>query len=311
MSATTIAMLATLLTGQVAGQVAGQTASQVARPVAARSQAPRTATITHCLVSVIDDIQVPAQESGLLTAIAVEEGSLVKKDQIVAQIDDRQAKLERYAAQTEREAALARASDDIEVRFAEASLEVADAELKTNEVINAKTPGLVPATEIRRQKLTKHRAELQIDKSKLDMSVAKMQADVHEAAVRAADDTIARRRIVAPMDGEVLTRIRQSGEWVNAGEPVLRLIRMDQLKVEGLLAAADVNPSELMHQPVLVQVELAHGRTAQFQGEVTYISPLVTAGNKYRIRCTVANRTEGEQWLLRPGMTAVATIGLE
>jgi multidrug efflux pump subunit AcrA (membrane-fusion protein) len=309
MPATTVALAAVLLAGQLTAPAQPQPLA--ARAVAARSQPPRAAMISHCLVSVIEDIQVPAQESGLLTAVAVEEGSLVQRDQVVAQIDDRQAQLARYAAQMEREAALARASDDIEVRFAEASFEVADAELKTNEVINAKTPGLVPVTEIRRQKLTRHRAELQIDKTKLDRSVAKMQADVHEAAVRAADDTIARRKIVSPTNGEVVARIRQAGEWVNAGEPVLRVIRMDQLKVEGLLPAADYNPSELMHRPVLVEVELAHGRTAQFQGEVTYISPLVTAGNKYRIRCTVANRTEAEQWLLRPGMTAVAAIGLD
>ena len=37
-------------------------------------------------------------------------------------------------------------------------------------------------------------------------------------------------------------------------------------------------------------------------------SPLVTAGNKYRVRAEVVNRTEKGQWLLRPGMTAAMTI---
>lgn len=274
-------------------------------------QTPGRAMIAHALVSVIDDVEVPSQESGLLVDVAAAEGTLVKKDDIVAQIDDREAKLKRYAAQMEREAALAKASDDIEVRFSQAALEVAAAELASSETINNKTPGLVPITEIRKLKLTQRRAELQIDKSKLDLNVAKMTAEVHEAAVKAADETIARRKILSPMDGEVIARLKERGEWVNAGEPVLRVIRMDRLKVEGLLPAADFNPDELMEHPVLIEVELAHGRKAQFEGQVTYISPLVTAGNKYRVRAEVVNRVEKNQWLLRPGMTAVVSIGLE
>jgi multidrug efflux pump subunit AcrA (membrane-fusion protein) len=272
---------------------------------------PGAVVIAHALVSVIDDVEVPAQENGLLLGMNVSEGALVKKDDLLAQIDDREAKLKRYAAEVEREAALAKASDDIEVRFAQASLEVANAEVSSSETINSKTPGLVPATEIRRLRLTKRRAELQIDKSKLDLGVAKMTAEVHDAAVKNAEHTIERRRILSPMDGEVIARLKERGEWVNAGEPVLRVIRMDRLKVEGLLPAADFNPDELIERPVLIDVELAHGRKAQFEGKITYISPLVTAGNKYRVRAEVANRVEKNQWLLRPGMTAVVNVGIE
>lgn len=308
---TTALALTLLAAGQLVARPSTTPTRPQPAPSAAAASATRAATITHCLVSVIDDVHVPAQESGLLVALHAEEGTLVKKDDLLAQIDDRQAKLEKYAAEREREAALAKASDDIEVRFAEASLEVAEAELASNETINHKTPGLVPLTEIRRQKLAKRRAELQIDKSKLDLSVARMQAEVHEAAVRAAEHTIERRKILAPMDGEVIARLKQRGEWVQAGDPVLRVIRMDRLKVEGLLPASSYNPSELMGRPVLVEVELAHGRKAHFEGKVTYISPLVTAGNKYRVRAEVVNRMEDDQWLLRPGMSAVVQVALE
>src|SRR5687768_17969197 len=114
----------------------------VARPAAHKPQpATQAATIPHALVSVIDDVEVPAQESGLLVGMNAAEGTLVKKDDVVAQIDDRQAKLQRYAAEMEREAAQSKASDDIEVRFSQASLEVAAAELASSETINSKTPG--------------------------------------------------------------------------------------------------------------------------------------------------------------------------
>ena len=53
---------------------------------------------------------------------------------------------------------------------------------------------------------------------------------------------------------------------------------------------------------------LAGGRTARFPGQIVFISPLVQAGNKYRVRAEVENHTENGNPLLRPGMTAHMTI---
>ena len=54
----------------------------------------------------------------------------------------------------------------------------------------------------------------------------------------------------------------------------------------------------------------ASGRAARFNGAVVFISPLVQAGNKYRVRAEVENRTENGHPLLRPGMSATMTIPL-
>jgi hypothetical protein len=61
---------------------------------------------------------------------------------------------------------------------------------------------------------------------------------------------------------------------------------------------------------VSVEVPLTGGRAARFPGQVVFISPLVQAGNKYRVRAEVANRTENGNPLLRPGMTANMTIAI-
>ena len=268
------------------------------------------AFISHCLVSLIDDVQVPAQEAGALVSVLVDEGSLVQEGALLGQIDDRQGQLQKLAAQMERDAALARANDDIEVQYAKASLAVAEAELAQNEEVNRRSPGSITATELRRLRLTKRRTELQIDKSWLDMKVAKMTADVQESAVKLAEENIRRRRILAPLDGIVMTVYRQTGEWVNAGEPVLRVVRMDRLRVEGFVNAAEYNPSEIDSRPVTVEIELARGRRVQFSGQVVLVNPQLQAGNKYRIRAEVENRLDNQHWLLRPGMAAAMSIHL-
>ncbi len=269
------------------------------------------ATIDFAIVSLIDDVDVPAQDAGPLQSIAVREGELVQRGALLAQIDDRQVQLEKSAAEMQRDAALARANDDVDVRLAEAAYGVADAELEANLEINRRKQGTISQTEIRRLELSRKQAALQIDRSKLDMRIAQITADVEEAAVKAADQRIARRRIVSPLDGLVVNLYRQAGEWVAAGEPVLRVVRMDRLRVEGFLKANEYDPSEVDGRPVTVEVELARDRKLQFVGEVVFVTPLVQAGNKYRVRAEVENRMERGHWQLRPGTSATVTIKLE
>jgi multidrug resistance efflux pump len=270
----------------------------------------RETQITHCLVSLIEDVQVPAREAGALTSVAVVEGEYVNQGQLLAQIDDRQPRLDKLAAELERDAALAKAQDDIEVRYAEAAFAVATAELDRALAINSKNAGGVTQQEIQKLRLAKHRDELQIERSKLEMRVAKMNADVHQAGVKSTDDAIARRQITSPLPGVVVTLFHEKGEWVAAGEPVLQIVRIDRLRVEGFLSATEIGPEEVTGRPVTVDVQLAGGRTTRFAGKVVFISPLVQAGDKYRVRAEVENRTEHSSPLLRPGMTATMTISL-
>jgi multidrug efflux pump subunit AcrA (membrane-fusion protein) len=290
------------------GQARPQAA--VASAAAARVNPPQQAQIKPCLVSLIEDIQVPALEPGALKSINVVEGQFVSKGQLLGTIDDRQPLLEKMAAELERDAALAKAEDDIEVRFSQAAFAVAGAELGRAEAIDRKSPGGVTQQEIQKLQLAKHRDELQIERSKLEMHVARMNADVHQAAVRAADDAVARRQIVSPIDGVVVTLFHERGEWVAAGEPVLQVVRIDRLRVEGFLNAIEFSPDQIADRPVLVELELSGGRTERFTGQVVFISPLVQAGNKYRVRAEVENRTVNGHPLLRPGMTANMTIQL-
>jgi multidrug efflux pump subunit AcrA (membrane-fusion protein) len=264
--------------------------------------------VRHCLISAIEDVEVPAHEAGPLVAIAISEGDWVREGQVLAQIDDRLATLDRQAAEKRREAARAQAEEDIEIRYAVASLEVAEAELTQNLEINRRSPGSVPEADIRRLRLTKHRAELQIDKTRLDRKVAQMTAAVEDVVVRTTEESIARRRIVSPINGVVISVQHDRGEWVKVGDPVARIVRMDRLRVDGFLLAREHDPGRVQGRQVVVHVELANGERAAFPGTVVFVSPLNQAGNKFRIRAEVENRMQERNWILRPGMEATMSL---
>jgi RND family efflux transporter MFP subunit len=285
------------------------TSTPIAPPKAAPTPA-REVRLSHCLVSLIEDVQVPAREAGPLVNVNVVEGQYVSAGQLLAQIDDQQPQLDKKAAELERDAAMAEALDDIEVRYATAAFEVASAELERAVSIDKKSPGGVTQQEIQKLKLAKHRDELQIERSKLERRVAKMNADVHQASVQSAGHAVARRQIISPLAGVVVNILHEKGEWVAAGEPVLQVVRIDRLRVEGFLNATEVGPEEIAGRPVTVEVQMVGGKMAKFTGDVVFISPLVQAGDKYRVRAEVENRTENGSPLLRPGMTATMTIGM-
>jgi multidrug efflux pump subunit AcrA (membrane-fusion protein) len=266
------------------------------------------ANIQHCQVFLIQDVEVPAEQAGRLVRVDARENDIVEASDLLAQIDDRQAQFQKTAAELERNAAQVRADDDIEVRFSIKSFELADAELTQDMDINRQSSGVIPRSEIRRKRLARHRAELQIDRSKLDLRVAQMTADVQQAAVLAAEDNILRRQINAPFKGVVIDVMKQEGEWVDIGEPVVRVVRMDRLRVDGFLDGKEFNPSDLTDRRVTVVVQLARGKTEEFKGRVTFISPLVQAGNHYRIRAEVENRQHQGHWMLNPGMNATMIV---
>ena len=266
------------------------------------------ALIPHCQVFLIDDVSVSAREAGALVSVAVREGDQVRAGQILAQIDDRQAQYDQLAAELKRDAALAKADDDIEVRYSRAALGVAEAELNQSEEINRRSPGSVSAAELRRLKLTREKAALQIDRSQLELRIAGMTADIDKTAVAAATENIERRRIFAPIDGMVIDLLRHTAEWVAVGEPVLRIIRLDRLRVEGFLNVRQYNPEDVRGRPVTVEIDRAHGQRVRLAGQVVFVSPLVQAGDKYRVRAEVENQVVNGHWLLGPGMTATLTI---
>jgi macrolide-specific efflux system membrane fusion protein len=179
---------------------------------------------------------------------------------------------------------------------------VAEAEYAQVQEANRRHRDTVPASDERRKLLAWRSAELQIEQAEFERKLATLRSDTRAAEVEAADTSIARRQIRAPLAGLVVDVRRNRGEWVQPGESVLRIVRIDRLRVDGFLSAESFEPQDAAGRPVKVSVRLPRG-VVDFSGRVVFVSPLVESG-QFLVRAEVENRAEGEQWLLRPGLTA-------
>src|SRR5262249_14164759 len=117
--------------------------------------------------------------------------------------------------------------------------------------------------------------------------------------------------IIAPIEGVVQKIYAHMGEWVKPGDTVVRIIRMDRLRVEGYLDKDKLSPVDVADRPVSVQVVLANGRKVQFPGKIVFVDPEIQGDHDYEVRAEVENRKENGHWLLRPGLPATMTIQLK
>ena len=185
---------------------------------------------------------------------------------LLARIDDNQARVMAEVAQYKLDVANVEADNDVNKRYAEATYAVADAEVKSAMAANRKARGAVPQTEVNRLLLQRQQSLLQIEQAIQDLGIAKTTVKVRAAELKAAQEDISRRQITAVLDGVVEKVYRHKGEWVQPGEPVVKLLRMDRLWIEGYVDASRYAPAGARKHPVL-GTSLLPGRDRKSVGE--------------------------------------------
>ncbi len=263
-----------------------------------------TIEMRSVMVTLADQVEVPARESGVLKSVEVREGDHVAAGDVVGGLEDRDMQLARHRAEIELETAAKKADNDVSVRFAVKSAEVARADLRrANESIELYKKS-ISQSELDELRLTAERTELEIEQAELNLETAGLERKLKRSELAIADERLARRQILAPLSGVVVEVLRKAGEWVEPGEMVMRIVRIDRLRVEGMLDF-EMLRHDLSGSPVTLSAELPDGKTAQFAGRVVFVSPEVDDVNQeVRIVAEVENR----DLLLRPGMSGTLLI---
>ncbi len=270
--------------------------------------------IEKCAIKFVDEIELPAPEPGMLIFLGVKEGARVEKNDEIARIDDREVQVEKLISTQKFNAAVARFKDDIDERYARKAAEVAQAEYEEKlELSNGEIAGVVAASEVRKSKLDWERSKLAIDKAIKDKELAKYDALVAQAEMKAADMAIEKRLVRAPFDGEVRRVVTNESEWVSPGDPILELVRYDILKVDGYLDLAQFDPREVAGREVTITFEVGRGEQAQATGRVVLVEQQVKQSDRarYMVRAEIPNRQVDGRWLILPGLQATMQIHLD
>jgi multidrug efflux pump subunit AcrA (membrane-fusion protein) len=277
---------------------------------AQQSSAQPADPIVKGVVRVADQIKLPAKEPGVLLQLGVKEGTQVRAGQVIGKIDDSEPQQKKMAANAEYAGAFKRWKDDVEIRFARAQAEVAKAKYEQLIAANKISDKAVAQVDIREAKLEWDHFTLAIEKSIHDQELAMYEAYTKKAELMAADLAIDRRTIKAPFDGVVEEIKRKQDEWVQPGDTILTLLRLDTMHVDGAIEQSQYDPNEIQGCEVAVEVKLARERKATLRGKIVKVSNLVRSDGVYNVRAEVTNIQEHGVWVVRDGLPADMTIHL-
>lgn len=244
-------------------------------------------------------VDVGSEVSGIIDSVLVNYNDYVKVGQVLAKINterlDAQVLQDRASLETAR----------AKVQDAKVTVEETEAEYKRIEAARERSKGQLPS-------------QHDLDTAKAAYGRAKVAVTSAQAAVTQAEATLAidltnvsKAVIKSPVDGIVLARNVEPGQTIAASFAVTTMFQLAEdltrMKLQVNIDEADIGEVK-EGQKVEFTVDAYPGQT--FPGRITQLRYQSTTTNNvvtYLAVITVDNR----KMLLRPGMTATATVTVQ
>ncbi len=258
-----------------------------------------------------DQATLSVKVPGRLSAVNVDLGSVVRRGQVVAQVEqqDYQIRIQQTeAALAQARARLGLSPDGVDdrvdpeqtgtVRQARAVME--EARTNRQRIVTLVEQGVVA------------RAEYDTSDAAYKVALSRYQDSIEEIrnrqallAQRRSEVALARQQladtiIAAPFDAVVQEKRASIGEYLAAGAPVVQIVRVNPLRFRAEVPEREA-PSVRAGQPVRVTVE---GSRNAYAGRIVRLSPTITEQN----RMLVVEAEISNDGALRPGSFARADI---
>jgi RND family efflux transporter MFP subunit len=258
-----------------------------------------------------DQSTASAKVAGRLSTITVDLGSVVRRGQMVAQVEVSDYKLRVQQA----EAALAQArarvglspdgKDDAVNPEQTGTVRQARAVLDEAKVSRDRAAKLVQQGIVARSEFDSIDATYKVAVSRYQDAIEEIRNRQALVAQRRSELALARQQlgdtaVYAPLDGIVQQKRASVGEYLAAGAPVVDIVRMNPLRLQAEVPERDAGTVRF-GQSVRVTVE---GDANVYVGQIKRLSPVITQQNRMlMVEADVQN--DGR---LRPGSFAKAEI---
>ncbi|MBK6426507.1 MAG: efflux RND transporter periplasmic adaptor subunit [Blastocatellia bacterium] len=293
-----------------ASAVAGE--AKPVQLIAIREQFLDRTVIANGTLAVDEEASVSFKVAGKIASISIDLGTVVKKGSVIAQLDTTDFELRVQQAEAALQQARVRlgldptgASDSIDpsttgvVRQAKAVWDEAKSAL--DRARQLQKSGVIARSELdtveSQYRVADARYQDAIEEVRTRQAVLLQRRSEVAFAKQQRDDAVLR----APFDGAIAERMATSGEFVAAGAPVAKLVRLSPLRMRAEVPereAAGVS----VGQSVIVRTE---GDSAEARGTVARVSPVITETNRVLVVEVEVDNSAGR---LKPGRFARAEI---
>lgn len=244
-------------------------------------------------INPVNTVSVGSTVSGLIKAIYVDYNSEVKKGQLLAQIDPAT-----FEAQVQQNQA--------QINNAYANLSKLQAIADYNEKQYKRYKNLYAKNFVAKSELDEKYSTYKSDLAQINS--AKAQISQYQASLRTAQTNLSYTKIIAPVDGTVISRKIDLGQPVAASfqAPELFTIAQDltKMQIEVSVSEADIGK---VKEGQNVTYTLDGYPDSTFEGKVTQVRLSPTTVSNV-VTYTVIVDVDNEDLKLKPGMTANVSI---
>jgi membrane fusion protein (multidrug efflux system) len=224
----------------------------------------------ECLIEPRSHVALSAPVEGLIEAVHVERGDRVEKGQVLV---DLESSLERAGVAVARARAASKAAvkeSDVRLAFAKRQ--------------HARHKDLADTEVIASQKLDEVSSSLEI--AIVGREAARDAQELAALELQRAEALLERRHVKSPIDGLVVERILDPGEYAEK-QAILEIVELDPLHVEMFVPLSSLGAVDV-GDLLIVLPEAPIG--GEYEARVTVVDPVVDAASgTFRVRLSLPN----------------------
>jgi len=256
--------------------------------VSVRAAEPITVT---GITEAIRDITISAEVSGLVTAVPVREGQLVKKGQILMELNH---ELESLEVRRRRLMLDSR----VELKAAAERAEILSELLELSRSLYQKTKS-ISLEDLRHKELEHIIAVMELQR--LELEEKREQIEYHMAL-----EKLEQKRLKAPVAGIVVNIYVEPGESCELRQPLVQMVDISRCR---LVCNVDEHLGPVLKRGKTVQLRLtAGGNVCEKQGKIIFVSPVVDPASELLVVKTEFENSDGK---VRPGVFGTLSLPSE
>lgn len=195
-------------------------------------QGQQTYVVDNAVLTICEEKHVPSLTSGVISKALVREGSIVKFGQLIAEIDSESTSMEIEKLQAELELANTEAASSVDQIYAQKTIDVSQAELNRAWRTNQRSQGAVSQSELDQLTMEVEKSRAELEKILDGKGLKFKQARIRDIDLKMGRRDLKDHRIKASVKGMVVEVFKKQGEWIDASEPFVRIVRLDKLRAE-------------------------------------------------------------------------------
>lgn len=231
--------------------------------------------ITHASgVFETEDVIISSKSMGEITSLDIKEGDILKKDNLIGQIDNMQLQLQKKN--------LENAIASAESRLVNIELQLAPIDEEVNKYKNevARFKRLVASDAANKKQLddvtSAYNAALKKREATYDTLTKGNTLILNEInglkiQIAQIDDNIKKTLITSPMDGVVLTKYANAFEFAQMGKPLFKMADVSTLTLRAYVTG-DILTQVKINDEAKIYADFGKNSTKEYTGKITWVS---------------------------------------